>query len=300
MFRVSYSDRYEVDLPSNHRFPMIKYQLIREQLCYEGILEKNQLFEPDMISDEIVLLTHTEEYWHRIKNLQLTDREIRKIGFPQSKQHVLRTLNSVSGTLYSALNALRDGIGMNIAGGTHHAYADHGEGFCFLNDVAIASNYLLQQNLAKKILIVDLDVHQGNGSAVIFKDNPGVFTFSVHCKDNYPLKKEISDLDISMPAFIGDDEFLKVVKEQFISILDTVNPDFIFYIAGVDILFTDKLGKFQVTQAGCKKRDEIILKSSFTKKIPLTVVMGGGYSEKYTDIISAHVNTFKIANDLWG
>ena len=190
MPRLATSDHYILDLPAGHRFPIAKYALIREQLLWQGIAEPANFYEPGLCAEEDVLRVHTTDYWHRVRDLQLTPREVRNLGLPQSPQLVRRSLSSSAGTLQSALNALRDGIGLNLAGGTHHAFADRGEGFCVLNDQAIAAAYLLAHGLAQQILIVDLDVHQGDGTAAIFRDEPHVFTFSMHAGANYPLRKE--------------------------------------------------------------------------------------------------------------
>jgi acetoin utilization deacetylase AcuC-like enzyme len=188
---------------------------------------------------------------------------------------------------------------MNIAGGTHHAYTDRGEGFCLLNDNAIAANALLQEQKAKKILIVDLDVHQGNGTAQIFANENRVFTFSMHGEKNYPLHKEKSDLDIGLPDGIGDNAYLQLLHENLARLLDEVQPDFMFFQCGVDILSTDKLGRLGISKEGCKARDRIVLQSAKTNRIPLVCSMGGGYSEKIADIVDAHANTFRLAQEIY-
>lgn len=205
----------------------------------------------------------------------------------------------MNGTVRCTHFALEHGIAMNIAGGTHHAFTNKGEGFCLLNDIAVAANYLLDQDLAQQILVVDLDVHQGNGTAQIFKDEPRVFTFSMHGANNYPLQKEHSDLDIGLPDFTNDDFYLKTLQVNLQNLLDTVRPDFIFYQSGVDVLATDKLGKLSLTREGCKQRDKLVLSKAREDKIPIVVSMGGGYSPAFRDIIEAHANTYRLAQELF-
>ena len=295
MIKIAYSDKYVIDLPEGHKFPMIKYELIREQLLYEGTITKDNLYDPGLVDEAIILLTHSSTYWKSLANLTVDDKIIRKIGFPMSEKLVKRSRSSVNGTVNAALHALKDGISFNIAGGTHHAYRDKGEGFCLLNDIAVAANHLLNEGLAKQILVVDLDVHQGNGTAKIFENDSRVFTFSMHCQDNYPLKKDISDLDISLPAYTKDEAYIEALKKNLPKLLKSINPDFVFYQAGVDVLHTDKLGKLSLSKDGCKKRDEFVLQSCKNATIPLAISMGGGYSPKISDIIDAHCNTYRLA-----
>ena len=299
MPRLATSDHYTLTLPAGHRFPIAKYALIREQLLWQGIAEPADFYEPGLCAAEDVLRVHTPDYWHRVRNLQLTPREVRNLGLPQSPQLVRRSLSSSAGTLHSALNALRDGIGLNLAGGTHHAFADRGEGFCVLNDQAIAAAHLLTHGLARQILMVDLDVHQGDGTAAIFRNEPRVFTFSMHAGANYPLRKEQSDLDIPLALGTDDAEYLARLSATLGPLVDRVQPDFIFYQAGVDVLATDKLGKLALTPAGCRQRDELVLGLCHARNLPVAVSMGGGYSERLADIVDAHCNTFRVAFELW-
>ena len=299
MLKIAYSPIYKYDLPNGHRFPMIKYELIPEQLLYEGTIKDANFFHPDAATEETILLTHEKEYWNKLKNQQLTAKEIRKIGFQMTRQLVKRGTHIANGTLQCAMFAQHHGIAMNIAGGTHHSFTDHGEGFCVFNDIAIAANYLLANNLVDKILIIDLDVHQGNGTAQIFRTENRVFTFSMHGAKNYPLKKEQSDLDIGLPDKTEDEFYLKILQETLPALIDNVEPDFIFYLSGVDILKTDKLGRLNMSIEGCKKRDQFVLESCIKNKIPVTVSMGGGYSEKLTDIVEAHANTYRLAQEIY-
>jgi acetoin utilization deacetylase AcuC-like enzyme len=242
VLKIAFSPIYKYELPEGHRFPMLKYELLAEQLIWEGTVSDVNMFHPDMLTAETALLTHTEEWWRKMTELTLNEREIRAIGFPINEKFVRRGRHISQGTLECALFALQNGCSMNIAGGTHHAFADRGEGFCCFNDQAVAANYLLQQGLAKRILIVDLDVHQGNGTARIFQDDPRVFTFSMHGERNYPLRKEISSLDIGLPDGMEDAAYLKILNNTLPRLLDDFQPDFVFYLSGVDVLETDKLG----------------------------------------------------------
>lgn len=299
MLKIAYKEIYQHSLPEGHRFPMLKYELIPKQLLYEGIITTENLFEPTLCGEENILLTHENEYWQRMKNLELTEREMRKVGFPLSAQLVEREITIMQGTIDCALFALQYGCAMNVAGGTHHAFTNKGEGFCLLNDMAIAANYLLKNKLAERILIVDLDVHQGNGTAQIFQNNKNVFTLSMHGKNNYPFHKEISDLDIELPDGINDDDYLALLYKNLPPIIKNHQPDFIFYLCGVDILATDKFGKLNVTTEGCKQRDIFVFEQCKANNIPVACAMGGGYSPKIADIVNAHSNTFKAAINLF-
>ena len=299
MLKIAYSPVYKYELPDGHRFPMIKYELIPEQLLYEGTIKESNFFHPGPATEETILLTHEPHYWEKLKTQRLTAKEIRKIGFPMTEQLVIRGTHIANGTYQCALFAQERGISMNIAGGTHHSFTDHGEGFCVFNDIAIAANKLLINNLAKKILIVDLDVHQGNGTAQIFQNENRVFTFSMHGAKNYPTKKEQSDLDIGLPDKTEDAFYLKKLKETLPYLIDQVEPDFIFYLSGVDVLKTDKLGRLNLSLEGCKQRDRIVLETCKTNKIPVAVSMGGGYSEKLTHIVEAHANTYRLAQEIY-
>lgn len=299
MLKIAYKEIYQHSLPEGHRFPMLKYELIPKQLLYEGMITNQNLFEPNWCSEENILLTHEAAYWQQMKNLELTEREMRKVGFPLSAQLVEREITIMQGTIDCALYALQYGCAMNVAGGTHHAFTNKGEGFCLLNDMAIAANYLLKNKLAERILIVDLDVHQGNGTAQIFQNNKNVFTLSMHGKNNYPFHKEISDLDIELPDGINDDDYLALLYKNLPNIIKNHQPDFIFYLCGVDILATDKFGKLNVTTEGCKQRDIFVFDQCKANNIPVACAMGGGYSPKIADIVNAHSNTFKAAINLF-
>lgn len=299
MFPIAYHPIYKHPLPEGHRFPMIKYELLPQQLLYEGIASITDFFEPDLPNIQTILGVHTQEYLNSLTALSLDPKSARKIGFPLSEALIERELRIAQGTILGCQKALTQQIAFNIAGGTHHAYPDRGEAFCLLNDQAIAAHYLLETKQAKRILIIDLDVHQGNGTAVIFKNNAAVFTFSMHGKTNYPFKKEISDFDIALPDNTQDETYLALVEKHIPELIENHKPDFIFYLAGVDILATDKLGKLACTLEGCKKRDELVFKYCKKYQIPAQVSMGGGYSPEIKTIIEAHANTYRVAKDIF-
>ena len=280
-------------LPGNHRFPMVKYELIPQQLLHEGLVEKENFCSPTLAKDYWIEKAHDKEYISKLKQLALTKSEIRKTGFPLSKELVNREYVITQGTLDCVDFAIEYGASANIAGGTHHAFRDRGEGFCLFNDVAIGSYYAIEKHQMQSILIIDLDVHQGNGTASVLKNNDKVFTFSMHGEKNYPFHKEKSNLDIPVKDGITGQEYLKKLKENLDFLSNELSPDIIFYISGVDILDTDKLGRLAVKREDCKKRDEMVFEFSKKCKAPIVTVMGGGYSEKIYDIVEAHCNTFK-------
>lgn len=294
MFKIAWSPIYHHPLPHGHKFPMEKYSLLPEQLVYEGTVSESSFFAPERLAENELLRVHDANYWHRLKNLELTPQEQRRSGFPHSEQLIERELRIMQGTLQAARFALEYGAAANIAGGTHHAYTNRAEGFCLLNDIAIAARFLLDQQLASKILVVDLDVHQGNGTAEIFKNEPRVFTFSMHGRDNYPLHKEQSDLDVHLPKGIQDDAYLALLREHLPRIIDSFHPDFVFYQCGVDVLATDKLGHLGLTIQGCRQRDAEVISRCHQHNLPLVISMGGGYSERIADIVEAHANTYRL------
>lgn len=299
MLKVAWSENYVLPLPPHHRFPMSKYEVLPQQLLYEGTLTEANFFKPGRISEAEICRTHASDYWSRLKGLQLTPREERRTGFPQSPELVDREVTIMQGTVECVHFALQFGVAMNIAGGTHHAFTDRGEGFCLLNDIALAARHALDNQLAQRVLVVDLDVHQGNGTAQIFQHDKRVFTFSMHGANNYPLQKETSDLDIGLPDGVGDDFYLSTLDVNLNNLLERVQPDLIFFQSGVDILSTDKLGKLAVTREGCKQRDKLVLSAAKRNRIPLVASMGGGYSPDFRDIIEAHANTYRLAQELF-
>lgn len=299
MIKIAFDPIYTHPLPENHRFPMLKYQLIPEQLMHEGTYTANHFFAPSICEEEIILYTHDQAYLNKLLNQQLSPSEQRKIGFPQSPELTQRELIITQGTIDACLYALETGVALNVAGGTHHAFADRGEGFCLLNDMAVAANYLLRKQISKKILIIDLDVHQGNGTAKLMEKEERVFTFSMHGAHNYPFHKEQSDLDIGLKDGTTGQEYLAILSNTLPKLIEQVKPDFAFYLSGVDILNTDKFGKLQVSLDECKQRDRIVFEQLKKHRIPVTVALGGGYSPDVRTIVEAHCNTFRLAANFY-
>jgi acetoin utilization deacetylase AcuC-like enzyme len=296
---VAFDPIYILPLPENHRFPMEKYELLHRQLIHEGTCEPEDFFSPTRIDNDSVTAIHQKVYVERLKGLKLNKAEIRKIGFPISQQLIDREFIIAGGTLSGSLKALEYGIAFNIAGGTHHAFSSHGEAFCLLNDQAIAAQYLLEKEIAKKILIIDLDVHQGNGTAEIFQKEDRVFTFSMHGKKNYPFKKEQSDLDIALEDKTNDKIYIEILREALTKLMKNIKPDFIFYLSGVDILESDRLGRLSISIKGCEVRDQMVLKCCHDENIPVQCSMGGGYSKDIKLIIEAHANTYRVAQKIY-
>ena len=299
MIKIAFDPIYAHPLPEGHRFPMLKYELIPEQLLHEGSITFDNLFQPEACDEEIILWTHEKKYFDKLIKQTLTASEQRKIGFPQSPELTKRELIITQGTIDCCKYALQYGAALNVAGGTHHAFKERGEGFCLLNDMAVAANYVLRNGLAKRILIIDLDVHQGNGTAKLFEKEEKVFTFSMHGEHNYPFHKEKSDLDIPLRDGTNDTTYLTLLSDALPKLINAVKPDFAFYLSGVDILDTDKFGKLKVTPAGCKQRDEMVFQLLKQNRIPVTVAMGGGYSPDVKIITEAHCNTFRLAKEIF-
>jgi acetoin utilization deacetylase AcuC-like enzyme len=299
MLKIALSPIFAHPLPEGHRFPMEKYSLLPEQLLFEGTVSESNFFIPEPVDDGLILTTHQEHYLTRLKKLELTKAEIRAIGFPLSNPLIEREICIAGGSVQAASFAKNFGIGMNIAGGTHHAFFDRGEGFCILNDLAITANYLLSSKLAQKVLIVDLDVHQGNGTAALFRNNPAVFTFSMHGEKNYPHRKEISDLDLGLADGTDDSTYMSLLELHLRPILDLEQPDFMLYQSGVDVLATDQLGRLGLTLAGVQARDRLVLSTAKSHSIPIMCCMGGGYSKRIKDIVEAHAQVFRLAQDLF-
>lgn len=295
---IAFHPIYVHPLPENHRFPMEKYDLLPKQLLHEGTANETDFFAPGSLELSKVLAVHSADYWEKLSNLKLTEREQRVSGFVHSSALIERELCIMEGTRRLAEEALTKKIGFNIAGGTHHAYADRGEGFCLLNDQVIAANDLLSNHGINKILIIDLDVHQGNGTAAMLQDDERVFTFSMHGRNNYPLQKEKSNLDIELEDGIPDKAYLPLLQLNLDKILSDFTPDFIFYQCGVDILATDKLGKLGISMKGCQERDRIVFDAVRQLNIPVVCTMGGGYSPQIMDIVEAHAQTFRMGMNI--
>ncbi|WP_420319150.1 histone deacetylase [Ekhidna sp.] len=299
MLKIAWSPIYNHPLPHGHRFPMEKYDLLPKQLLYEGTIHEENIFKPRILTESEILSVHTQEYWRKLQTLNFTRQEERMSGFPISKELVQREITINAGTIQCVDYALEYGIAMNIAGGTHHAFTNRAEGFCLLNDIAIAAQYLLDHDKASKILVVDLDVHQGNGTAEIFKKEDRVFTFSMHGEHNYPLQKEASDLDIPLKDGTDDKTYLSILDRTVKRLINDLEPDFIFFQSGVDVLATDKLGRLALTTDGCKSRDRLVIEEAKKNDLPIVASMGGGYSEDIKDILEAHSNTYRLAQEIY-
>lgn len=299
MLKIAWHPLYAHPLPEGHRFPMLKYELIPEQLMYEGLITQANLFAPEKLEEEVILWSHDAAYWAQLRDLTLSAKDQRRMGLPLSAQLIERELRIARGTIDAALHAKAFGIAFNVAGGTHHAGSGWAEGFCLLNDQAIAANYLLHKKLAERILIIDLDVHQGNGTAEILSAEPRVFTFSMHGEKNFPFTKELSDLDIGLDDGTGDAVYLSILEKQLPELVRMHRPDFVFYLSGVDVLASDRLGKLSMSREGCRERDRLVLQCCKDNGLPVQVSMGGGYSPVIRDIVDAHCNTFKLGIDLF-
>lgn len=291
---IAWHPIFKHPLPEKHRFPMMKYELLHGQLLYEGVAEISDFFRPNALDKKHAQNVHTSDYLERLFALKLDDKEVRRSGFPLTEQLIDRELHIAQGTVTAAEAALKTGIGFNIAGGTHHAGSNWAEGFCLLNDQAVAAKYLLNNHEAiNQILIVDLDVHQGNGTAEIFENEDRVFTFSMHGKHNFPFKKETSDLDMGLPDGTEGPEYLAVLKKQIGHLFSSVKPDFVFYQAGADVLETDRMGRLKLNRLDCRDRDRLVFEACKNVGVPVQISMGGGYSEDIKKIVTVHCQTFK-------
>ena len=297
-YSLFYSPYYYADIGEGHVFPIRKFELVRDVLLNEGTLTQDELIEPQPAKIEDLLLVHTEDYINRLVNGELTAKEVRKLGLPWSQSLVRRTFHAISGTINASFHALEDGISSNLAGGTHHAYPDRGEGFCVLNDVAVAIRILQREKLAERFLIIDCDVHQGNGTAFIFQNSPEVFTFSMHGAKNYPLFKEKSTLDIELADGAGDKEFLETLSEALPRI-SLHNPDIIFYLGGADPFEKDKLGRLNLSIEGLMKRDELVLQFAKEHNTPIVTTMSGGYALDINDTVEIHCNTIRAVKKVF-
>jgi len=297
--RVWYSPRYYADIGEGHVFPIRKFELVRDRLLAEGTLLPHEVCEPREAPVADVLLVHTEDYVTRLRAGALTARELRRLGLPWSKALVRRSFLATSGTINAARAALEEGVGSNLAGGTHHAFPDHGEGFCVLNDVAVAVRVLRRDGLARRASVVDLDVHQGNGTAAIFASDEEVFTFSMHGAKNYPLFKPHSTLDVELADGTGDDEYLDALARHLPRALDHA-PDVVFYLGGADPFAGDKLGRLALSKAGLRARDEMVLGACRERGLPAVTVMSGGYAADIDDTVEIHCNTIRAVRAVFG
>ncbi len=295
---VFYTPRYYADIGEGHVFPIRKFELVRDRLLNDGTLQPADIFEPQPAPIQDVLLVHTEDYIRRLRAGSLTARELRRLGLPWSKALVRRSFLAAGGTISAARSALAEGVGSNLAGGTHHAFADRGEGFCVLNDVAIAIRVLRRDRLIERAAIIDCDVHQGNGTATIFEGDEAVFTFSMHGAKNYPLFKARSTLDVELPDKTTDAEYLQTLSENLPRVFRHA-PDVIFYLGGADPYSGDKLGRLSLTIAGLLARDEMVLSECMKRRTPIVTVMSGGYAADITDTVEIHCNTIRAARRIF-
>ena len=297
-YSVFYSDHYTLELPEEHRFPMSKYKMLRDYLVAENILQAEQIFAAPLASDELLALAHDPNYIADIKKGTIDSKVIKRIGFPWSHSLYLRSCATVGGALASAESALQNKIAGCLAGGTHHAHYDRGEGYCVFNDIAVVAQYLLKNKKAKRIAIIDLDVHQGNGNSSILGQRQDVFVASIHGEKNYPFIKVPSHFDIALPDHVEDAAYLSAV-EELLKAVDEFKPDFIFYQMGVDPLIHDKLGKMNISFDGLLKRDQLVLSYTFSNQIPISLALGGGYAEPIEHSVYAYANTYKVVNKIY-
>lgn len=296
--RVAFSPHYSIQLVPHHQFPMEKYRAVHATLLAEGVISAGAVQEPEPASSELLQLAHTADYVSRFLAGEVTPAEERLLGFPWSPELAQRALYATGGTLLAARFALDDGLAANLAGGSHHAFADHGEGYCAFNDLAVAVRALRQSGAARRIAVIDCDVHQGNGTAAILGGDPSVFTFSVHCDSNYPRQKIPGTRDVGLPDGVEDAEYLAILSTELDAIWQTFRPDFVFYQAGVDPLAGDRLGRLRLTLDGLRQRDELVLRRCRTAGTPVVVVLGGGYGKTLSDTVNAHAQTVRVAANL--
>ena len=296
--QVFYTPRYYADIGSSHVFPIRKFELVRDKLLAEGTLQPAEIVEPTPAALEDVLLVHTEDYVSRLCSGNLTPKEIRRLGLPWSESLVLRSFYAAGGTIAAAEVALARGYGSNLAGGTHHSFADRGEGFCVLNDVAIAIRALRARKLLRRAAIVDCDVHQGNGTATIFAGDKDTFTFSMHGANNYPLFKAQSTLDVELPDGTTDDDYLECLSKH-LPLVFQHDPELVFYLAGADPYSRDKLGRLGLSIEGLRDRDAFVLRECYERELPIVTVMSGGYGKDINDTIEIHCNTIRMVKEVF-
>jgi acetoin utilization deacetylase AcuC-like enzyme len=296
--KIFYTDQYVLPLPPWHRFPMQKYALLRQRVQDAGLGGRDALQLPPAAADEELLRAHDLQYLNRVVTGQLTALEQKRIGFPWSPQMVERSRRSSGATLAACRAALNDGVAVNLAGGTHHAFRDHGEGYCVFNDSAVAALALQAEAKLKRVVVLDCDVHQGNGTASILAGDSSVFTFSIHAAGNYPFDKEASDLDIELPDGTGDEEYLAALERGVCTALSAAQPDLAIYLAGADPYRGDRLGRLGLTKSGLVKRDRMVLELCRAAHIPVAITMAGGYARQVEDTVDIHFNTVQLAAEL--
>jgi acetoin utilization deacetylase AcuC-like enzyme len=293
--RAFYCDHVVLPLPPEHRFPMAKYRLLRERVIADGIIAPDRLIEPAAAEWTDLALVHTQTYLDGVATGTLPREIQRRIGFPWSEAMVERARRSVGGTIAAARAALDDGVAANLAGGTHHSFSDRGEGYCVFNDVAVAARVLMRDGAIRRALVVDLDVHQGNGTAAIFQDEPAVFTFSVHGANNFPFRKETSDLDVALPDGVGDDEYLALLAQHLPGIVEAHRPDLVFYVSGADPYEGDRLGRLKLTMDGLRARDALVFDTCRAAALPVALSMAGGYAADVEATVAIHAGTVREA-----
>jgi acetoin utilization deacetylase AcuC-like enzyme len=293
--KCSYHPSYQVALPAGHPFPMSKYPLLKAQLMAEGLLTEGDILEPQPMDMDVLRLVHTPEYLAKLESSSLSAAEQRRLGVPWSAELWRRSRLASAGTLLAARVALDAGLGANLAGGTHHAFADHGEGFCVINDVAIAILKLRAEGVIQRAAIIDLDVHQGNGTAAIFEQMDEVFTFSMHGEKNYPLAKMRSNLDVPLADGVGDAEYLEALRKHLPTVLDSADADIVFYLAGVDVADGDRYGKLALTEDGIRRRDRAVIEAVRGRGLPLSIVLAGGYAASRARTAELHAHVFREA-----
>jgi len=296
--KVFYSDHFVLPLPDGHRFPMVKYSMLRERVAASGICAPGELRVAEPVSDEEILRAHHPDYLKRVVSGTLTDKEVRRIGFPWSPRMVERSRRASGGTLGACLAALEDGLAANLAGGTHHAFAGSGEGYCVLNDSAIATRAVQDAGLVERVLVIDTDVHQGNGTAAILHGDPTAFTFSIHGAKNFPFHKEESDLDVALPDGADDTEFLSALEAGLEVALDASGAQLAIYLAGADPFEDDRLGRLSVTKRGLAERDRMVLEACRDRSVPVVLTMAGGYARRVEDTVDVHFQSIRRAADL--
>ncbi len=296
--KVFYSDHFVLPLPEGHRFPMSKYSMLRERVTHDGICGPGELRTPHAVTDGEILRAHDPQYLKRVVAGNLTDKEVRRIGFPWSKKMVERSRRASGGTVGACLAALEEGFAANLAGGTHHAFSDRGEGYCVFNDSAIAARAVQAAGLVERVVVIDTDVHQGNGTAEILCADPTVFTFSIHGAKNFPFHKEESDLDAPLPDGTGDTEFLATLERDLVAALDAADAGLAIYLAGADPFEGDRLGRLSITKQGLAERDSLVLETCRDRGIPVAITMAGGYAYRVEDTVDVHFQSIRRASDL--
>ncbi len=296
--KTFYSDHFVLPLPEGHRFPMVKYSMLRERVEASGICAPGELRVPEPVSDEEILRAHEDGYLRRVAGGELSAKEMRRIGFPWSERMVERSRRASGGTVGACLAALDEGLAANLAGGTHHAFADRGEGYCVFNDSAIAARALQAMGLVERVVVLDTDVHQGNGTAAILRGDPSVFTFSIHGASNFPFKKEESDLDVPLPDGADDGEFLEALERGTERALDASRAELAIYLAGADPFVDDRLGRLSVSKDGLAERDRLVLESCRERNVPVAVTMAGGYARNVEDTVEIHFRSIERAASL--